>query len=348
MEGLQTERLNPVTAEFACARAEAWFRTDRVTPVKSIAMKDTVLSLDFGGTKLAAGLVRLGSGDVVAAARCPTPGDASAGYAAMLGMARELLTQSAEPVCAVGVSFGGPVEADGRTVRRSMHVPGWEAMPLANRLEADLALPATIANDADAAALAEQRYGAGRAIAHLLYLTVSTGIGGGIVIDGKIHRGARAWAGEIGHQVLDPDGPPCDCGRNGCLEALASGRAVARAAQAILAHAGTVDSLLRRHATITARDVTAAATAGDPAAQAVWGAAMTWLGIGIANAANILNPTRVIIGGGLTNAGPLLFEPVRQTVARRALDPDLEIVPAALGEHVGLPAGAAVTPAEMV
>lgn len=311
-------------------------------------MKNIVLSLDFGGTKLAAGLVRVGSGAVVATARCPTPGDATSGYAAILGMARELLAQSAEPVCAVGVSFGGPVEVDGRTVRRSMHVPGWEGMPLAERLEANLALPCAIANDADAAALAEQRYGAGRAIAHLLYLTVSTGIGGGIIIDGKIHRGARAWAGEIGHQVLDPDGPPCDCGRNGCLEALASGRAVARAAQAALAGDRSADSLLRQHATITAQDVTAAAAAGDPLAQAVWGTAMTWLGIGIANAANLLNPARVIIGGGLTNAGPLLFDPVRQTVARRTLDPDLEVVPAALGEHVGLLAGAAVAPAEMV
>lgn len=315
-------------------------------------MDDIILSLDFGGTKLAAGLVRAFSGHVIAAPRCPTPSDAQASYAAMLAMARDLLARTPEPVRAVGVSFGGPVEVDGRTVRRSMHIPGWENMDLADRLEADLVLPCTIANDADAAALAEHRYGAGRNISHLLYMTVSTGIGGGIVIGGQIYRGAHAWAGELGHQLLDPNGPPCYCGRNGCLESLASGRAMARAAQlALLDHRRPKSNermqpdLLIGRVSITAQDIAEAVAVGDPFACEIWEKAMNWLGIGIANAANILNPARVVLGGGLTRAGALLFKPVRRVVAERVLDPELDIVPAELGDYVGLLGGAAVAPA---
>lgn len=307
-----------------------------------------ILSLDFGGTKLAAGLVESAGGRVVATRRCATPDDATASYAAMLAMARDLPAQAAAPPRALGVSFGGPVEADGRTVRLSMHVPGWQHTPLADWLERDTGLPCAIANDADAAALAEQRYGAGQGALHLLYMTVSTGIGGGVVINGQLYRGARAWAGEVGHQVLDPDGPPCDCGRNGCLEALASGRAVARAAQqALFRHPASALAGLA-FGQVTAQTVARAAAAGDPLAREVWEAAMQWLGIGIANAANVLNPALVVLGGGLTRAGALLFDPVGRIVAQRALDPALQVLPAALGDHVGLLGGAAVAPQGMV
>jgi glucokinase len=316
------------------------------------------LALDFGGTKLAAGLVDAKTGQVFAAEQCPTPDDAASGYAAMLDMAETLVVRAAEQPHAAGVSFGGPVEADGRTVRYSMHIHGWENAALATWIERDMVLPCAIANDADAAALAEQRYGAGREVMHLLYLTVSTGIGGGIVIGGTIYRGARAWAGEVGHQVLDPKGPPCACGRNGCLESLASGRGVARAAKVALNElrsnldllqaedmtpAQHNSSLLRLPIEqITAQTVAEAVATGDVLASTVWERAMTWLGIGIANAANVLNPALVVLGGGLTRAGALLFEPVRQVVAQRVLDPGLKIVPAALGEHIGLLGGAAI------
>lgn len=292
-----------------------------------------VLGLDFGGTKLAAGLVE-SSGALAASERRPTPpGGAPEGLAAMLELARKLLRGSQAPIRAVGVSFGGPVEADGRTVRLSMHVPGWEGFPLAAALERELGAQAAVANDGDAAALAEHRFGAGRGVRHLLYLTVSTGIGGGIVIDGRLHRGERAWAGEVGHMVLQPDGPPCPCGRSGCLESLASGLSIAREARSRLPHLGP---------NVTARDVSQAVAAGDSAARTVWDEAMDWLGIGVASAANLLNPGRVVIGGGLTAAGELLFGPVRRVAAARALDPALEVVPAALGEHVGILGGAAL------
>lgn len=283
------------------------------------------LALDFGGTKLAAGLVDAAGGEVCAERRCPSPADAGAGYMAMRHMARELLAEASMPPTVCGVSFGGPVMGDGRTVRLSMHVPGWEGAPLAEWVERDMGLPCAVANDADAAALGEQRYGAGQGTRILLYLTVSTGIGGGIVIGGRIFRGAHALAGEVGHQLLDPNGPPCACGRNGCLEALASGPAIARAA-------GLPD----------AQAVAAAVAGGDRAAQAVWERAMAWIGVGVANAANILNPDLVVIGGGVAQAGELFFRPVRKQAAARCLDPELRILPAALGSHTGLVGAAAV------
>ncbi|MGB9755058.1 ROK family protein [Roseiflexus castenholzii] len=305
-----------------------------------------VIGLDFGGTKLAAGLVDLTHGVVLARRTIPTPvaAGAPASLDAMLAMARELMDSAPAPVQGVGVSFGGPVAADGRTVRFSMHVAGWEQMPLAARIEALLGLPAAVANDGDAAALAEFHFGAGRGVQHLLYLTVSTGIGGGIIIGGRLHRGERAWAGEAGHQTLKPDGPPCPCGRNGCLEALASGLSIAREARLRLRGPDGAFSVL---ATIppdalTAQHVAEAAAAGDALARAVWDEAMGWLGIGIASAANLLNPGRVVLGGGLTRAGALLFDPVRHVVAQRAMDPELSIVPAALGDDVGILGGAAL------
>jgi glucokinase len=322
-----------------------------------------LLGLDFGGTKLAAGLVDSAGGAVVASARCPTPatGGATASLAAMLDLAHGLLanderrrTKDEEKLSSfvprpsflagVGVSFGGPVEADGRTVRLSMHVPGWEGLALAERLEREFGVTTAVANDGDAAALAEHRFGAGRGVRHLLYLTVSTGIGGGVIIDGRLHRGERAWAGEVGHMTLKPDGPPCPCGRNGCLESLASGLSIARAAREELDIRSNTPSVLRAlpPPQITARDVALAAAQNDALARSVWDQAMEWLGIGIASAANLLNPGRVVAGGGLTRAGALLFEPVRQVVARRALDPALEVVPAALGDDVGILGGAAL------
>jgi glucokinase len=309
-----------------------------------------VLGLDFGGTKLAAGLVDTTSGAVLRRAVCPTPaaGGAESSLAAMVDIACDLLDTSLQPLAsslsAIGVSFGGPVAPDGRTVRFSMHIPGWEGLPLAERLEAMFGAPATLANDGDAAALAESRFGAGRGVQHMLYLTVSTGIGGGVIIGGQLHRGTRARGGEVGHQILKPDGPPCPCGRNGCLESLASGLAVAREARARLAAPGRQPSVLDQIAldVVTARDIAAAVVAGDALAQAVWAEAMEWLGIGVASACNLLDPGRVVIGGGLTRAGALLFEPVRRVADYRLMQPEIEIVPAALGDDVGILGGAAL------
>jgi glucokinase len=305
-----------------------------------------VLGFDFGGTKLAAGLYDSEQNRLVGRRRLATPaGGAPASITAMCAMGRELLNEQANAdLGAVGISFGGPVAADGRTVRLSMHVPGWQNRDLATEIENALHAPTRVTNDGDAAALAEQRLGAGRGVRTLIYTTVSTGIGGGLVIDGKLHRGERAWAGEIGHIVLDPNGPPCPCGRNGCLESLASGLSVARQARSMLAERPQHRSALHdvpEHQ-VDARLVAEAAARGDTLALEVWNTAMTWLGRGLASAANVVNPGKIVVGGGLTRAGALLFEPVRQEAARRALDPELKIVPAELGDDVGILGGIAL------
>src|SRR5579871_5884738 len=311
-----------------------------------------VLGLDFGGTKLAAGLVDPANGLIVNSVRCETPleNTASHSFAAMLALAKSL-DASPQTVSGIGVCFDGPVEPDGRTPRRSMHVKGWESFPLADEIERVLHVPTVIGNDAAASALAEFRFGAGKGIDNMLYLTVSTGIGGGIILHGKLYTGEHAWAGEIGHMTLKPDGPKCPCGRRGCLEAMSSGLSVARAARARLRNPASEPlvamhqaSLLRRipRATITARDVAKAVAQGDLLAAEVWNEAMMWLGVGIASAANLLNPGRVVLGGGLTNSGKLLFNPVRRVVRRLALDKTLEVVPAALRENVGIIGAAAL------
>lgn len=298
-----------------------------------------ILGLDFGGTKLAAGLVDAESGAVVSSLRTATPaGGAEAGLAAMLALGTQLVAQSTAPVHAVGVSFGGPVESDGRTVRLSMHIPGWEGMPLAQRCEAHFGLPCVIANDADAAGLAEYRFGAGQGCTHMLYLTVSTGIGGGVIINGRLHRGEHAWAGEVGHMILKPDGPACACGGNGCLESLSSGLSIARDARLrvppTLAHLP--------EAAITAKAVAEAAAAGDPVAQQIWHDAVGWLGVGISSACNLLNPGMVVIGGGLSEAGEQLFAPLRDIMRYRALAKQVVLARASLGAVVGIMGGAAL------
>jgi glucokinase len=174
-----------------------------------------ILSLDFGGSKLAAGLVELeaspehspGHGKVLARHNLPTPQHRQASLEAMLHMGDSLLEELPGAISGVGASFGGLVALDGRTVKRSHHVPGWEGFPLATALEEKFGAPAWVLNDADAAALGEYHFGAGQGASSLLYLTVSTGIGGGLVLDGQLFRGAHALAGEIGHMVLLPEGP---------------------------------------------------------------------------------------------------------------------------------------------
>jgi glucokinase len=304
-----------------------------------------IIGLDFGGTKLAAGVFDTTTRQLLARSQIATPvaGGAAASRTAMIALARELLANHPGQLQAVGVSFGGPVAPDGRVVRLSMHVPGWEQAPLADLFEAEFGVPTRIANDGDAAAMAEHRLGAGRGVAHLLYVTASTGIGGGVVINGSLHRGERGWAGEVGHMVLDPDGPACPCGRNGCLEALASGLSIARDAKAAL-HASDQTSLLRAHPheSLSAQHVALAALQGDRIAEQIWDRAMAWIGIGLGSAANLLNPGRIVIGGGLTRAGDHFFEPVRAAARRRCMDSELTIMPAQLGDDVGILGGIAL------
>jgi glucokinase len=306
-----------------------------------------VLAIDIGGTKLAAGIVDT-EGRILARGEVPTL--AAQGLETVLGriveLGRNLLSRpevADVPVHRVGVGCAGPVDLKAGLVFNPPNLPGWTRVPLTDHIQRALELPTVLENDANAAALGEFRYGAGRGARSIVYMTVSTGIGGGIILEGKIWHGLKDAAGEIGHVTVCPDGPLCGCGNRGCLEAMASGTSIARRAREAVA-AGRQTGLSEIPA-LTSADVVRLARAGDVVAREVWDSAVRYLGIGVAAVITILAPERVVIGGGVTRAGDFLFQPVREEVRRRVKLVPVElvpIVPAALGPDVGILGAAAV------
>ena len=277
----------------------------------------------------------------------------------MLRMALGLLTQVPGRLAAIGVSFGGPVDATRGLVRLSHHVPGWEEVPLRDQLQAEFGVPAAVDNDANVAALGEWRFGAGQGAESLLYVTISTGIGGGWVLGGRIWGGADGMAGEIGHMMVRPGGALCDCGRRGCLEAEACGRAIAAKARARLLDEGRTSAqpprgtndesanLLAlaggRAEAVTAQIVAQAAEAGDTLAQAILDDAARMLGLGLSAAISLMNPERVVLGGGVTKSGERWWQIVRATTRDHVLpQARVDIVPAALGDDAPLWGAAAL------
>lgn len=310
-----------------------------------------ILGIDIGGTKLAVGLVTP-EGELVAQARTAT--QVKEGPDRIIDRLVDLCRSTVREagvgwpaIVAAGVGCGGPLDPITGTILAPPNLPGWVAVPLVDRLKNALGLPVYLDNDANAGALGEHRFGAGRGVANMVYLTISTGIGGGIIIDNRLYQGQNGNAGEIGHMSVVYDGRPCNCGSRGCLEAYASGtniaararEAVAGGASSCMAElAGSVDG-------ITGEVLAQALERNDPVAVAIWGETVAILGAGIANVINIFNPQRVVIGGGITNFGHLLFDPVRKIALQRAMPPlasVAEIVPAQLGAQVGVLGAAAV------
>jgi glucokinase len=257
----------------------------------------------------------------------------------MISLSHQLLHD--RPLFAVGVSFGGPVDFSAGRVRLSHHVPGWENLPLRDLLQNALKVPVLVENDANVAALGEWRFGAGAGCASMLYVTVSTGVGGGWILENKIFRGVDGMAGEIGHTVIQPDGPVCTCGKRGCVEALASGLSIARMAREILAAETEGGTLLRSFerdsSLITAEHVSRAAEAGDQLAQRILCNAAEALGQGIGIALALVNPQKVIIGGGVAKSGSIYWQALRER-ARKLVLPgvNVEIIPASLGDDAPL------------
>lgn len=300
------------------------------------------LGIDVGGTNLA---VAVATPDGAVLAERREPSRAAEGPDAMIARATRLAREAVadagmgmDGVAGIGIGCGGPLDPWTGVVHNALNNPGWIDVPLVARVEAELGRPAYLDNDANAAALGEHRFGAGLGVRNLVYLTISTGIGGGLVLDGRLYRGENGNAGELGHVSLRVDGGrPCHCGSIGCLEAYCSGTNIAaRASELLESDGGT--SALRGRAPISAHDVADAAGAGDPLARSVWDETMTLLGGGIVSIVHAFNPRLVILGGGVTRAGGLLFEPVRRVVADRAmpwLAEPVEVVPAGLGERAG-------------
>jgi glucokinase len=319
-----------------------------------------ILALDFGGTKLAAATVNAGSRKWLRYQRrlSPVNADASTDLEIMRSLIYSVL-EDTKPA-AIGVSFGGPVDASTGTVRLSHHVAGWENIPLKALLEEEFGVPVGVDNDANVAALGEHRFGAGQGYDSLFYITVSTGVGGGWILNGKPWRGAGGMAGEIGHIVVDPAGPVCLCGKRGCVERLASGPYMAQNVREILenvdAPAASRRVAQRRQGgevlrnlvgddltLLTGQLVSEAAAAGDDLAKEVLDKAAWALGVGIGNVANLMNPQRFVLGGGVTKAGEDFWRVVRQVARETALpEVDFEIVPAVLGDDAPLWGGVAI------
>ena len=259
--------------------------------------------------------------------------------------ARTVLDQvSAEKVAGVGIGVPGPVNPWAGIVSQTPNLPGWYDVPIKAIFEAELRRPVHVGNDANLAVVGEHVYGAGQGCADLIYLTISTGIGGGVVTGGRLLLGAAGLASEPGHMTMEPDGPLCGCGNHGCLEMFASGTAIGRDALRRLA-AGEPSSLRRLAADeVDAEAVVEAAYQGDPLARDIMARAAGYLGLGVANLVHLFNPSAVILGGGVTNAGDLLFKPVRATVQVRCMPAfrDVRITPAQLGDDVGLLGAAAL------
>jgi len=309
-------------------------------------MEHAVLAIDIGGTKLALGLVDA-EGKILQRDEIPTR--ATEGpervLARLVELARAMRGRAtpSHAIRRVGIACAGPLDREAGLILNPPNLPGWTRIDLVELVERALGLPAVLDNDANAAALGEFRYGAGRGARSLVYLTVSTGIGGGIILDGRLWHGFGDSAGEIGHMTIDPAGPPCGCGNQGCLEALASGPAIARSAREALQ--GGRPSRLRDLPEVTAADVVRLACEGDPLAAEVWAAAVHALALGVGAAITILAPERVIIGGGVAQAGDALFVPLRREVRQRVKLVAVEsvpILPAALGRDVGILGAAAL------
>ncbi|MBW4594012.1 MAG: ROK family protein [Brasilonema angustatum HA4187-MV1] len=317
-----------------------------------------ILALDFGGTKLAAATVHAGSKQWLGYERRLSPANANADtdLEIMRSVINSLL-KGAKPE-AIGVSFGGPVDATTGKVRLSHHVLGWENVPLRDLLEEEFGVPAYVDNDANVAALGEYRFGAGQGYDSLFYMTVSTGVGGGWILNGKPWRGAEGMAGEIGHMVVDPSGPVCLCGKRGCVERLASGPYMAQDVREVLRNVraacpedippsrqgrqGRRGEVLRELVgdnleLITGQIVSEAAAAGDDLAKEILYRASWALGVGIGNVANLINPQLFVLGGGVMKAGEDFWQVLRK-VARETALPEVpsEIVSAALGDDAPL------------
>ena len=309
-------------------------------------MKEYILGLDIGGTKISFAISTT-RGEILNKTLLPTEVEKGPDYTInkIIKSIRNLLKSSnvsLSEVKGIGIGSPGPLDPVKGAILNTPNMPGWDGICLKEIFGREFNLPVILDNDANAAALGEKIFGAGKNIKDMFYFTVSTGIGGGLIINNRIYRGASFDAAEVGHTVILPDGPRCKCGKHGCLEALASGTAIAREArQRVKVKPSSLILELANHnkELISAEVVSRAAEAGDELANQIYQEAGRFLGIGVANVLNLINPEMVVIGGGVSLAGELLFKPVRESAKKEAFGRTYQackIVPAKLGNEAGV------------
>ncbi|HEY7358131.1 MAG TPA: ROK family protein [Ktedonobacterales bacterium] len=336
-----------------------------------------MIGVDLGGTQVRAALVQDGK----LRSRVGYLTQDEDGFEAVLMRIKEAIRQAAQQaavplakVVGIGIGAPGPLDSRSGILFAPPNLRGWHNVPLRQLLYDEFGLPVYLGNDANLAGLGEHIYGAGRGVPDMIYVTVSTGIGGGVIIGGHVLEGVSGTAGEVGHMTIDIRGPRCNCGNIGCLEVMASGTAIARRASEAIAegrgHAmlavahelalrkSAVDDLAGRSSLspdskiaplsaeveVDAAVVVEAARRGDAEAAEIMRRAAENVGVGMVNLIHLFNPALIVIGGGVSKAGPLLFEPVERVVRERAMEVPrqaVRIVRAELGENVGLLGAAA-------
>ncbi|MEP6902674.1 MAG: ROK family protein [Actinomycetota bacterium] len=302
-------------------------------------MNDKVVAgIDIGGTKIALALQTI-QGQQVASHRLPT--EVNLGPQKILENVsqaiEEMLAKTGANLTAIGIGCPGPIDIERGLALSPTNLPEWIDFPLVATIKKRFSVPIVLDNDANAAALGEYFYGAGRGFKDILYVTISTGIGGAIVCEGHIHHGVGASAGEIGHTIVKPDGIRCRCGTYGCLETIGSGLSIARRMKETLA--ANNGKNIEKFNEITAETVVEAVKNGDAAARSIWDETIKYLAIGIGNAITLIAPEAVIIGGGVASAGELLLEPLRREIRKNVTMlpiEKVEILKASLGSESGV------------
>ncbi|MBN1808821.1 MAG: ROK family protein [Planctomycetes bacterium] len=300
--------------------------------------------VDLGGTNVRAGIVDEAGvlhGGIV---KMATPKDA--GPDAVMDVMAEIIKQAAHSVglegkrlSAIGIGSPGPLNSETGVIVWTPNLPGFENYPVTARVVEKTGRPTFLEGDANAACFGEYWMGAARGARSMVMFTLGTGVGGGIVLNGKILRGPHYTGGHVGHMVIDPQGPVCGCGARGCLEQYASATAVARRAAEVLQKEGRSDLNGVPLERVASRHVAEAAAAGDDAMKAVLAEAGRALGIGFVNIANVVDPEVIVVGGGLAEAGELILGPAEAFMRDRALFPprdEIRIVPATLGDSAGI------------
>ncbi len=305
-----------------------------------------VLAIDLGGTKIIAAIIS-DNRQIIAKERCPTLANEGLQPVIdrlLLATDHLLNVQSIEPsqLDSISIAAAGAIDSKKGLITLSPNLPGWNNIPLRDIVQDKYRVKTFLINDASAAALGEYHFGAGRGTNNIVLLTVGTGIGGGIIINGELYAGSSGSAGEIGHMTIDVNGLKDGCGNIGCLETLASGTAVAREAIRRISHgekSSLVEIVKGKIEDITGEKVGVAAQGGDPLAVEVIHKAATYLGVGMVNLVNIFNPEMIIVGGGMAKLGDLLLNPARQVVKERAFPVSAQavhIVAAQLGDEAGV------------
>lgn len=303
------------------------------------------IGIDVGGTNVKIALVDE-KGSIIYSNSVPTRAEMGYEYTvnnikqAIYDLLKETKLE-AKNIEGIGFGFPGQVDYKSGVVRLAPNIPGWVDVPIAKLIEDEFHIPTRVDNDVRCAALGELNFGAGKGCQNLICITVGTGIGSGLIINGKLVRGASNAAGEIGHIKLQMhDGPICGCGDTGCLEAFASGPAiVAMAEDYIKGGKSTKFREMANSNDITPFIVAEAAKAGDPVAKRIFTIMGEYIGIGMASVVNLLNPERIIVGGGVADAGDILMTPLKETLKKRAMKiagEAVEVVPAQLGNTAGV------------